>query len=89
VVGTADTLTPAAARAWEELGAAVVTVGGDVSECEGSFLADWLAANRTAVVRPDRYVYGVAREAGELRRLAEGLRAQLTRGSTVASGPAQ
>jgi hypothetical protein len=38
----------------------------------------WLARHGTAVVRPDRYVYGVAGSVAELNGLAANLRAQLT-----------
>ena len=45
---------------------------GLVSGAEaGTVFADWLGANDCAavVVRPDRYVFGAARTAGELRGL--------------------
>lgn len=47
-----------------------------VSDAEGR-LVDWLREHGTAVVRPDRHVYGVARCDEELVRLAGELRAQL------------
>jgi len=41
--------------------------------------ADWMARYGVAavVVRPDRYVYGIARDAGELNRMMEGLGRQI------------
>lgn len=44
----------------------------------GDLLSGWLRENGAAVVRPDRYVYGTARSAEELVRLADALRAQLS-----------
>lgn len=47
-----------------------------VRDREGLVL-DWLRRNGTAVVRPDRYVYGAAKKASELITLAESMRSAL------------
>jgi 3-(3-hydroxy-phenyl)propionate hydroxylase len=73
---------------WRRLGGERIVLGaqteGDtggvrhLSEC-GTMFADWMASLDVAAVvaRPDRYVYGVARTAGELNRLVEGLAQQI------------
>ena len=45
----------------------------------GRLFADWMARNSAAAVvaRPDRYVYGIARDADELNRMIEGLGRQV------------
>jgi 3-(3-hydroxy-phenyl)propionate hydroxylase len=45
----------------------------------GSLFADWMARHGAAAVvaRPDRYIYGIARDAGELNRMIEGLGQQI------------
>jgi len=51
---------------------------GELAETEG-VCAAWFARHRctAAVVRPDRYVYGVASDARELDALLEELRSAL------------
>jgi hypothetical protein len=88
IVARADAarlFTPEVRAAWRFLDARFVQVG----ECAGSLapwpsvrepggqLSTWLAENGAAVVRPDLYMYGVARTAAELVRLAASLRDQL------------
>jgi 3-(3-hydroxy-phenyl)propionate hydroxylase len=47
-----------------------------VRDREG-FVLDWLRRNGTAIVRPDRYVYGAARKTTDFIALAESLRSAL------------
>jgi hypothetical protein len=47
-----------------------------VRDREGIVL-DWLRRNGTAVVRPDRYVYGATKQPSDLITLANSLRAAL------------
>jgi 3-(3-hydroxy-phenyl)propionate hydroxylase len=53
-----------------------------VRDREG-FVLDWLRRNGTAVVRPDRYVYGAAKKTTDFIALAENLRASLGARTTV------
>lgn len=59
--------------------APAVPAGVPVWEERDGLLRDWLQARDgvALVARPDRYVYGVARSADELRRLLDGLHAKL------------
>jgi 3-(3-hydroxy-phenyl)propionate hydroxylase len=66
-------LTDSVRRAWSDIGARFV----QPSLPPGDPLATWLAEHGAAVVRPDRYVYGVARCEEDLLRLASALRPQL------------
>jgi len=77
-------LSPTARDVWQRLGGERVVIGtgagGDADRTRrlserGSLFADWLVSHGAAavVVRPDRYVYGIARDAGELNRMIEGL----------------
>jgi len=76
------------AEAWFEVGGILVSVGSPgrsrnqrvhrgtlAFEEAGERFRDWLDSigARAAVVRPDRYVYGIARDADELRRLVHDL----------------
>jgi 3-(3-hydroxy-phenyl)propionate hydroxylase len=63
-------LEPSLWQALQGLGAKTIVIGRDVVERDGLF-ADWMAqANAQAVlVRPDKYVYGSARDAQELNAL--------------------
>jgi 3-(3-hydroxy-phenyl)propionate hydroxylase len=87
IAGTdaAQLFTPEVRAAWRFLNTQFVQVGDctpslapwpAVRETNGK-LTIWLAENGAAVVRPDLYVYGVARSAAELLRLAKALREQL------------
>jgi 3-(3-hydroxy-phenyl)propionate hydroxylase len=81
-------LTPPALDLWRRLGGERIVIGagaaGDAGGIRrlaerGSLFADWMAAQGAAAVvaRPDRYVYGIARDANELNRLIEGLGQQI------------
>jgi 3-(3-hydroxy-phenyl)propionate hydroxylase len=82
--GARDILTPRALDAWSAFSPTVVQVTEcrepqpwlTASDPDGQ-LALWLTRNLCAVVRPDRYVYGVATAAEELAALAAMLREQL------------
>lgn len=84
-------LMPATRKKWQQLAGKVVTVGTNglpakfanhdeinLSETDGLF-HDWCAANSiiAAIVRPDRYVYGVAGHAETLADHVNSLYAQL------------
>jgi len=81
-------LTPASLALWQRLGGERIVIGADAMGDAGgvrrtpersTLFADWMASQGVAavVVRPDRYVYGVARNADELNRLVEGLGRQI------------
>jgi 3-(3-hydroxy-phenyl)propionate hydroxylase len=73
--GPSDALSPDLAAAWARLGGRRIMVSGDVDGRLGAWLD---SAGATAVViRPDRYVYGLARSDGELDELLRGLIDQL------------
>jgi 3-(3-hydroxy-phenyl)propionate hydroxylase len=63
--GTIAAATPATRACWERLGAAVLS---DASREISVWLADHGA--RALVLRPDRYLFGLARDAAELDRLS-------------------
>jgi len=63
--GTIAAATPATRACWERLGAAVLS---DASREISAWLADHGA--RALVLRPDRYLFGLARDAAELDRLS-------------------
>jgi 3-(3-hydroxy-phenyl)propionate hydroxylase len=75
--------TPAVRDAWSFAEPTLVQIGGPaagdwvVAGEHGNMLTPWLAENGACVVRPDLYVYGVARSADDLLRLAAALRGQL------------
>lgn len=78
-------LTEEALAAWAPFTTPVVQLGGNPCYAEWPCVTDpdghltlWLSRHRCAVVRPDRYVYGVAPTAEELIALAQRLRAQLS-----------
>jgi 3-(3-hydroxy-phenyl)propionate hydroxylase len=87
IVGIAEVSDSLRAQFEDELGGTVVTIRGDGEapseaayvEAEPGLLASWFADHdcRWAVVRPDRYVFGVAGEPSELRSMADGLRETL------------
>ena len=77
-------LSPSSIELWCRLGGERVVIGpGAVGDADGilrlaergDLFADWMVRHRTAAVvaRPDRYVYGIARDANELNRMIEGL----------------
>jgi 3-(3-hydroxy-phenyl)propionate hydroxylase len=77
VAGADDhTLDANVLAAWECLSPAIVRITS--ADDPGGHLSAWLDANGVTVVRPDRYVYGVARCEEDLIRLAEALRGQLS-----------
>ncbi len=84
--------TPEVRAAWRFTDVQLVQVGDcapslapwPVVREAGGHLTAWLAENGAAVVRPDLYIYGVARTAADLVRLAESLQEQL-RGCPVAA----
>ena len=93
----ARVIQDAAQEAWAFLGPRFIhvqppTAGGSpvenavtVRDREG-YVLDWLRKHGSAVVRPDRYVYGAVRKADELIALAESLRSHLgVRSSTAAA----
>ena len=71
---------PTLPAAWDRLGGHRIEVGaqGALRDIDGRFAA-WLASAGGAaiLVRPDRYVYGLARDAGELEGLVRQLVGQL------------
>lgn len=81
-------LSPASERLWQRLAAEQVVIADDgqnlpapnryVVETDGLF-ADWAKQQgcRAAIVRPDRYLYGVASDAGTVNALIERLGRQL------------
>lgn len=78
--------TPEVRAAWSFVEPAPIEVRGSgagepgewkVVREHGDLLTPWLAENGAAIVRPDRYVYGTARSAAELVRLAGVLREQV------------
>jgi 3-(3-hydroxy-phenyl)propionate hydroxylase len=79
-------LSPAALDVWRRLGGERIVIGanGDTVSRDdrvwrlherGHLFADWMAQQGAAAVvaRPDRYVYGIARDADGLNRMIEGL----------------
>jgi 3-(3-hydroxy-phenyl)propionate hydroxylase len=81
-------LSSASLDVWQRLGGERIVIApgatGDAGGIyrfseRGGLFADWMAAQgaATIVVRPDRYVYGTARNAGELNRMIEGLGRQI------------
>lgn len=74
-------LTDAQRASWERVGGQSFVIGDVIRDPDGD-LAAWLAAHGAAAVllRPDFYVYGIARDAMDVARLVAGL------GSAV-SGP--
>jgi 3-(3-hydroxy-phenyl)propionate hydroxylase len=82
-------LAPPARDIWQRIGGERLVIGSGATDAvagdvrvlaeRGSLFADWMAQHRAAVVvvRPDRYVYGIARDAGELDRTVAGLATQL------------
>jgi len=83
-------LAPSALDLWRQLdgervviaraGGADAATGGVCRLHErGSLFADWMMLHGAAAVvaRPDRYVYGIARDADELNRMIEGLGRQI------------
>jgi 3-(3-hydroxy-phenyl)propionate hydroxylase len=70
-------------EAWSFIGPRFVEIGGSaagewVAASErDAILAAWLVSHGACVVRPDLYVYGTARTADGLMRLATSLRSQL------------
>ena len=79
-------LNAASLETWRRIGGerAVISqddmTGGDHGDVRrlrerGRLFADWMAQHGAAAVvaRPDRYVYGIARDADDLNRLLEGL----------------
>lgn len=90
-----DGISPASLAVWQSLGGQRVVVGAPANEKVAGgvdvwaeaepLLADWLRRNGVGavIVRPDRYVFGGARSAGELEALIELLTGQL-QGNTPA-----
>ena len=72
------TLEPGQRRLLERLGVRTVALGDETLDVDGRTSA-WLAEHRTAavLVRPDLYVFGSARDAGELPALLDDLAAAL------------
>jgi 3-(3-hydroxy-phenyl)propionate hydroxylase len=84
VAASADSLEHLSASSietWNRLRGVRVIIGADGLHETGSLFADWLASNgiAAAIVRPDRAVYGGARNAGELNALIETLAGSLSR----------
>jgi 3-(3-hydroxy-phenyl)propionate hydroxylase len=77
--GATAALTGAQRAAFERIGGRTVVVGDAIRDADGDIGA-WLAAHgATAVLlRPDFYVYGVARDAGEVARLVTDLASALS-----------
>jgi 3-(3-hydroxy-phenyl)propionate hydroxylase len=69
------------AQDWLKRGGRVAAIGPAASALKesGHLFADWIAELKTyaVIVRPDRYVYGVAHDAEELDRLMQSLFKQL------------
>ena len=81
-------LTPASLDAWDRLGGERIVIGEGVTARDDGvrrlherdhLFGDWMAQHGAAAVvaRPDRYVYGVARDAEELNRMIEGIGRQI------------
>ena len=76
-------LTPQALDLWRRIGGERVVIGGRkrarraaasvICAERGDLFADWMTRHGAAavVVRPDRYVYGVARDRGGLNRMVK------------------
>ncbi len=80
-LGAFEPLPSDLASAWDRLGGRQIVVANDVEDRVG----DWLGSvgATAAVVRPDRYVYGLAREDSDLADLLRRLFAQLGTPSVV------
>jgi 3-(3-hydroxy-phenyl)propionate hydroxylase len=81
-------LTPQALDLWRRLGGERVVIGGPACPTgggihhlaeQGDLFAGWMTQHGAAavVVRPDRYVYGVARDRDALNRMMETLGRQI------------
>jgi 3-(3-hydroxy-phenyl)propionate hydroxylase len=77
-------LTPQALDLWRRIGGERVVIGGPAAAAaggihhlaeRGDLFAGWMTRHGAAavVVRPDRYVYGTARDRGALNRMVESL----------------
>ncbi len=79
----APDLDRAAADRWAATGGRTIVV--DKGDDLGGRLADWLAGSGAAavIVRPDRYVFGTARDAAGLTRLIDDLADRLTGPATA------
>jgi 3-(3-hydroxy-phenyl)propionate hydroxylase len=77
-------LTPQALDLWRRIGGERVVIGGQAAAAaggihhlaeRGDLFAGWMTRHGAAavVVRPDRYVYGTARDRGALNRMVESL----------------
>jgi hypothetical protein len=74
-----DRLTTSQRHAWKAIGGRIATVaaphtGSSLEDIDGTY-AEWFRTHSSsaAVVRPDWYLYGTARDEGELSALLEGL----------------
>jgi 3-(3-hydroxy-phenyl)propionate hydroxylase len=92
VTATADAqawLSPQSREAWRQIGGERLVIAPDAADGtdgdirvfseRGRLLADWMARHgaTAVVVRPDRYVYGIASDAAALNRQIAGLGTQL------------
>ena len=82
-VGAMAVLTEAQRASFERIGGRSFVIGHDIGDADGD-LSAWLATHDAVAVllRPDFYVYGIARDASDLARLAGAL------GSILGSAPA-
>jgi 3-(3-hydroxy-phenyl)propionate hydroxylase len=71
-------LSPSSRAFLESLGTRCVALGDGLVEEPGGFVGTWLARHGAALVRPDRYVFGVARDVASSERLTSALRAWVT-----------
>ena len=82
--GAPELFTDDVRDAWSELSPVFAQVGGEASgdwtalRENGDLLGRWLAEGGAAIVRPDLYVYGIARSEADLLRLAGSIRAQIS-----------
>ncbi len=87
--GVLDGLASAHGEAWEAIGGRIAAFGGaadsGLDDVDGVYAA-WFAAHgcTAAVVRPDWYVYGTARDGRELAALLERLEQSLHREAVLA-----
>ena len=76
LASSADVALTGVQQAWfERIGGRTIVIGDPIGDADGD-IAAWLAAHDAAAVllRPDFYVYGVARDAADVARLVAALR---------------